>query len=136
MISVREILTSATVALLVAGASAVSAPGQQATVRPGDIPRPDVFVVNHGASEAIPVDLRESNLGRPLDVHVVNGDGDSSPLRVRPSRTTWEYRTALVKPNDQLARTMSDLGAEGWETTGIAWPGGEAGTMVLLKRPR
>jgi hypothetical protein len=124
------------VALIVAGAPAVSAPGQQATVRPGDIPRPDVFIINHGNSEAIPVDLRESNLGQPLGVHVTNGDRDSSPLRVSVARSTWEYRTAVVKPNDQLARTMSDLGAEGWETTGLAWPGGEAGTMVLLKRPR
>src|SRR5262245_47611046 len=81
--NVRDILTSATVARLVAGASAVTAPGQQGTVRPGDIPRPDVYVMNHGASEAIPVDLRESNVGRPLDVRVANGDGDSSTLRVR-----------------------------------------------------
>ena len=31
---------------------------------------------------------------------------------------------------------MTELGAEGWETTGIAWPGGDGGTLLLLKRPR
>jgi hypothetical protein len=135
---VRELFTSATVALLVAGASAVSAPGQYPTARPGDIPRPDVWIMNRGNSEAIPVDLRETNLGRPLGIRVLNGERDSSipPMRVTAAQTTWEYRTTTVKPDDQLARTMSALGAEGWETTGIAWPGGDAGTTLLLKRPR
>ncbi len=133
----REVLTSATVALLIAGASAVSAPGQT-TARPGDIPRPDVWVTNRGSSEAIPVDLRDANLGQPLGVRILNGDRSSPipPMRVTSAQTTWEYRTATVKPDDQLGRTMTALGAEGWETTGIAWPGGDAGTMVLLKRPR
>jgi len=126
------------VALLVAGASAVSAPGQYPTARPGDIPRPDVWVMNHGNSEAIPVDLRQANLDRPLEIHVVNGERNSSipPVRVSVAQTTWEYRTATVKPDEQLARTLSALGAEGWETTGIAWPGGDGGTMLLFKRPR
>ena len=134
----REILTSATVALLVAGASAVSAPGQYPTARPGDIPRPDVWVMNHGSSEAIPVDLRDANLARPLDIHVVNGERNSSipPVRVSVAQTAWDYRTATVKPDDQLGRTLNALGAEGWETTGIAWPGTDGGTMLLLKRPR
>jgi hypothetical protein len=135
---VRTLLSSAAMALLVAGASAVSAPTQNPTARPGDIPRPDVWVMNHGNAEAIPVDLREANLGRPLEIHVVNGERNSSipPVRVTAAQTTWEYRTATVKPDDQLARTMTALGAEGWETTGIAWPGGDGGTLVLLKRPR
>ncbi|HEX7139708.1 MAG TPA: hypothetical protein VF219_17785 [Vicinamibacterales bacterium] len=134
----REILTSATVALLVAGASAVTAPRQQPTVRPGDIPRPDVWVTNRGNSEAIPVDLREANLGQPLAIHVLNGERNSSipPVRVTSAQTTWEYRTVVVRPDDQLARTMNGPGAEGWETTGVAWPGADGGTMLLLKRPR
>ena len=84
----KDILTSATVALLVAGASAVSAPGQQRTVRPGDIPRPDVCVTNRGNPEAIPVDLREANLGQPLGVRIVNGDRtvDSAGARDVPPR--------------------------------------------------
>jgi hypothetical protein len=124
------------VALLVAGASAVSAPVQQPTVRPGDIPRPDVWVTNRGNAEAIPVDLRQANLVDPLAIRVINGERNIPPVRVAFAPTTWEYRTAVVKPDDQLARTMTALGAEGWETTGIAWPGGDAETIVLLKRPR
>ncbi len=134
----KDILTSATVALLIAGASAVSAPGQQTTIRPGDIPRPDVWVTNRGNSEAIPVDLREANLGQPLGIRVLNGDRTTSipAVRVSSAQTTWEYRTAAVKPDDQLGRAMTELGAEGWETTGIAWPGGDGATLLLLKRPR
>jgi hypothetical protein len=134
---VRDILTSVTVALLVAGAGAVAAP-DQTTARPGDPSRADVWVSNRGGSEAIPVDLRQANLGQPLGIRVLNGDRTTSipPMRVTAAQTTWEYRTAVVKPNDQLAQTMTALGSQGWETTGIAWPGGDAGTMVLLKRPR
>jgi hypothetical protein len=136
--NVREILTSVTVALLFSGASAVSAPGQQTTVRPGDIPRPDVWITNRGATEAVPVDLRRANLDQPLGVHIVNGERNSSvpPLRVTAIQTSWEYRTATVKPDAQPAATLSALGADGWETTGIVWPDGDAGTTVLLKRPR
>jgi len=114
----RTMLTSAIAAGLVAGTVGVAAaPGQ---VRPGELTRGEVWVQNKDA-EAIPV--------RVLDVHA------DTPVRVRIVPNAWEYRTINLKAGSEYAAALTAAGTDGWETTGLSWPGGD-GTLVLLKRPR
>ena len=133
----RTVLLSIVSATLVAAASATgSAPEQTAT--PGQMTQARVWVQNHGASEAIPVDIRDTNVDstHALRVRVVNGEASSGvfALRAQLTASVWDYRTIVVK-GDQPARELAVPGAEGWETTGVAWPTAD-GTMLLLKRPR
>ena len=114
----RTMLTSAIVAILIAGAAAVTAaPGQ---VRPGELTKGEVYVLNRD-SEALPV--------RVLEVHA------DAPLRVRVVPAVWEYRAMVLKQGSEYAAALASAGADGWETTGLSWPQGD-GTLVLLKRPR
>jgi hypothetical protein len=114
----RTMLTSAMVAILIAGTvAATAAPGQ---VRPGELTRGEVWVQNRDP-EAIPV--------RVLDVRA------DAPLRVRVVPAAWEYRTMVLKTGSEYAAALAGAGADGWETTGLSWPASD-GTLVLLKRPR
>jgi hypothetical protein len=86
------------------------------------------------------VDLRQVNLDRPVPVAMVIAGArvnTSSPIPVRPVRPIWEYRTVLVRTDDDPvgAGALAALGVDGWEVTGLAWPK-EQGTLILLKRPR
>ena len=102
----------------------------QGTVRPGDIPRPDVWIKN-GATEPIPVDLRELHVDKPIPGEVRGPD----PLRVRVVPPTWTYRTVSIADTADPAAALQALGTGGWETTGLSWRRG-AETIVLLKMPR
>ena len=102
----------------------------QGTVRPGDIPRPDVWIKN-GATEPIPVDLREMHVDKPIPVEVRSPD----PVRVRVVPPTWTYRTVSIADTADPAAALQALGTGGWETTGLSWRRG-AETIVLLKMPR
>ena len=102
----------------------------QGTVRPGDIPRPDVWIKN-GPAEPIPVDVRELHIDKPVPVEVRGAD----PVRVRVVAPTWTYRTATIAAGADPAAALSTLGAAGWETTGLSWPRGQE-TIVLLKMQR
>ena len=116
----RTIVTAAGAALLIAGAVAVAAPGGQGQVRPGELTRGEVWVMNRD-SEPVPVAVRQIQ----TDV----------PLRVRVMPPLWDYQTVLIKSGGEAARVLSSVGAEGWETTGLSWPA-QDGTLVLLKKPR
>jgi hypothetical protein len=102
----------------------------QGTVRPGDIPRPDVWIKN-GPAEPIPVDLRELHVDKPIPVEVRGAD----PVRVRVVPPTWSYRTLSIADTADPAAALQALGASGWETTGLSWPRGQE-TIVLLKMQR
>jgi hypothetical protein len=132
---VKHPWTSAVVALFVAaGAAIAAAPGQVA--RPGEISRAEVWVQN-GKSESIPVTLHDVDADRPVRVTVWNGAPSSPPPPPVPVRVVgqqWEYQTARVTP-DNAAGTLTRLGSEGWETTGIAWTSPD-GTTLLMKRTR
>ena len=123
--------------LLTAAVAGVLAQG---TTRPGDIPRPDVWIKN-APGEAIPIDLREVHVDRPLAVVMMNGESSAaaaagSPLRVRVVPPAWSYRTiAIETAAADPAAALQAAGADGWETTGVSWTRG-AETLVLLKRPR
>src|SRR4051812_35602467 len=124
-------------ALVVAGTSILAAP-QQTTTQAGQMTKARVWVENRGRNEAIPIDLRDANLDVPLKVQVMNGDPGftrTNPVQVTEIRKGWEYVTVALGPTDDITKALAPLGVVGWETTGIAFVGGDK-TTLLLKRPR
>jgi hypothetical protein len=123
-------------ALVVGASSMLAAPGQTAT--PGQVTQARVWVQNRGRAEAVPMDLREVNLDAPLKVQITNGDPGfprTPPVQVTEIRKMWEYNTITLAPDANIAAVLNQRGAEGWETTGIAFASAD-GTTLLLKRPR
>ena len=131
---------------LATGASAMlAAPEQsaqpgQTTQQPGQMTQARVWVENRSRGEAVPISLQEAPLEAPLRVRVMNAQGPSGaddPVNVRVVRPprVWQYQTVIVKPDVNLATALSEAGAAGWETTGIALSSA-TGTTVLLKRLR
>ena len=122
---------------LIAGSGALlAAPGQ--TMQPGQMTQAKVWVQNSGRGEAIPVDLRDVNVDRPLRMQIVNGDpaqGTPNPLAVRVLRPLWDYKLITVAPGSDMSGPLNGEGAGGWETTGIAYVTA-TGTALVLKRPR
>jgi hypothetical protein len=122
--------------LLTAGLAVMLAQG---TERPGEMRRPDVWIKN-APNEAIPIDLRDVHLDKPLNVVLLNGEQSSGearlvPIRVRVVPPVWAYRTIAISGTADPAQALQAAGAEGWETTGLSWPRGQE-TIVLLKRAR
>jgi hypothetical protein len=134
------VLSIVSVTLVAAAASAIGAAPDQTTITPGQMTQARVWVQNHGVGEAVPVDIRGADLdtSHALRVRVVNGETSSGVLALRAQLTAsvWDYRTLTLKADQQPARELAQAGAEGWETTGLAWPAGDGGTLLLLKRPR
>lgn len=121
--------------LLLGGSAMLAAPDQ---TQPGQMTQARVWVMNSGRTEAVPVNLRDVTLDRPLRVLVANGEsgtGSTSSLRVQLVPSVWDYRSITVKAAEDAGRALNQAGAEGWETTGIAWPAAD-GTTLLMKRPR
>jgi hypothetical protein len=127
-------------ALVVMSFALTASPEQQqlGTRTPGQPTEGHVRIDNRGSEEAIPVDVRDVHLDRPLRVEIINGEsqyGATNPVQVRAIRPTWEYRTLSVLPTDDMAARLNPLGLAGWEITGSVF-GTAQGTTVLLKRPR
>ena len=125
-------------ALVITSFALTASPEQQTTRTPGQMTEGHVRIDNRGSEEAIPVDVRDVHLNRPLRVEVINGEpqyGPTNPVQVRGIRPTWEYRTLSILPTDDAAAKLNPLGIAGWETTGTVFSGAQ-GTTVLLKRPR
>jgi len=123
----------ATAAIAALGSVATSAPEQ---TYPGQATQARVWVQNQGRQEAVPVDLRDVNTDSPLRVQVVNGEGRvATAALVRLGRQQWDYLSVTVSGGPDAATLLNARGAEGWETTGIAWSRPD-GTTLLLKRPR
>ncbi len=119
--------------LLLGGSVMLAAPDQN---QPGQMTQARVWVMNN-RTEAVPVALRDVTLDRPMRVVVANGEAGSgtASLRVQLVPSVWDYQTVTVAGADDAARTLAKAGAEGWETTGIAWPEANR-TALLMKRPR
>jgi len=106
------------------------------TAQPGQMTQPRVWVENRGRSEAVPVDIRDINLDKPMRVHVLNGEAVATDvLPVRPARQQWEYELAIVPSNRDVAAVLNARGAAGWEAVGTTSVTAE-NTTILLKRPR
>jgi len=115
--------------LAIAGVAALQ------TAQPGQMTQPNVIVQNHGRSEAVPVDIRDINLDKPMRVHVLNGEaGSTDVLPVRPVRQQWEYEMAVVPAGRDVAAVLNARGLAGWEAVGTTVA--TENTTILLKRPR
>jgi len=124
-----------TALLLTTGAAALLAAAGQ-TIRPGQMTEARVWIQNRGRSEAVPIDVRDVNLDRPLKVEVMNGEASvSRPVGVVRGRQLWEYKQLALSPNFDLIGVLNNEGAAGWETTGIVLTLQDRTTLVL-KRPR
>jgi hypothetical protein len=139
----RITVTSAFVAALVGGGSAMlAAPGQQTTLRPGQMTEARVWVQNRAPNEAVPISIQDAAMNlAPLRVRIVNAQGPApagdEPVRVMLSRQRWSYRTVVLQPGAQVGSggPLEALGNDGWETTGITFGATDGGVAVLLKRP-
>ena len=135
----QMIVSSVLVVALLAGVPAMLAAPQQVTARPGELTEAHAWIENRGRNQAIPIDLQQVNLDHPLRVSVINGDpsfGPANALPVRLERPLWEYQTVVINVNDDVTKALGPLGASGWEATGLAWPGRDGTTTVLMKRLR
>src|SRR5215510_3574179 len=108
--------------------------GALRTPYPGQMTQAKVWVQNQGQHEAIPVDLRDVNLDKPIRVRVVNGEAGSDVVPVRSSRQQWEYETAVAPARD-VAGVLNARGLLGWEAVAATAVTADNVT-VLLKRPR
>jgi hypothetical protein len=132
----KSIVSAFVVVLVVGGIAILAAPGQ--TLQPGQMTQARVWIENRGRSEAVPVELRDVNLEAPMRVQVINGEpayATAGPVQVREIRRVWDYETITVAPAEDMAAKLTQQGASGWETTGIAFVNVD-GTMLVLKRPR
>ena len=104
----------------------------------GQMTEAHVWIDNRGPEQAIPVDLREVNVDRPLPVRVITDPQSSQtgPIQVRAARELWEYRTLTLGANDEVAPQLNTLGGEGWESVGVISPAAARATTILFKRPR
>jgi hypothetical protein len=89
----------------------------------------------------VPVSLQEVALDAPLRVRVVNAHPSPTvdePVYVRVVRQPiiWQYDTISLRTDENVAATLSQRGASGWETTGISLPRADGGTTLVLKRSR
>ena len=109
----------------------VAAAGQD---RPGMPTQARVWIENRRTDEAIPV----TEIRRPSDppVRVELVSGGSAIVRTRRAPDAWDYQTIVVPASQQAATALGDVGREGWEVTGVQFPGSNNTVVLLLKRPR
>jgi hypothetical protein len=133
----KTAITAACAAAIFVAAAATIAALQ--TAQPGQMTQARMWVENRGRSEAVPVDLRDVNLDKPLRVQVMNGElgsGDvAMPLQVRTARQNWEYETVAIPAGKDVAALLNARGTAGWEAVGTLSVT-EGTTTILLKRPR
>jgi hypothetical protein len=130
-------IVGALAGVLIVGGTAMLAAPAQTTQQPGQMTQARVWIQNRGRSEAVPVDLRETNLDVPLRVRIVGGDpAQLDPVIVRAVVPKWDYRSVTLPSDQAVVESLTREGAGGWETTGIVFPGAGGGTTFLLKRPR
>lgn len=130
------VLTAA--ALLTVWPVMLAAP-QQTTVYPGQMTEARVWIQNRAPKEAIPVTIEDASRDLPpLRVRVVNASapGVDEPVRSRRVSQPWQYRTVVLPPIFPVETgTLNELGALGWETTGVTFVAADGARTLLLKRP-
>ena len=115
----------------IASAAMLAAPGQD---RPGQMSQNRVFIENRNRTDAIPVVVQEGIVqiaGMP-----VVALAPATTVLVRSVTQAWAYRTVTVMPGVDPAVALDAAGRDGWETTGLQFPGASQGIALLLKRPR
>jgi hypothetical protein len=115
-----------------------TARAQQTTPYPGEMTRATVWVTNRGAEQAVPTAIENIRPGVVVPVEVARLPAISldpgTGVRARAARGAWEYRVVTIASGQDVAAALNGPGADGWETTGMAFPS-PAGTAILLKRP-
>jgi hypothetical protein len=113
------------------GSAVVAAPPQG---RAGEIDPARVWIQNRGGAEAVPVTIEAAT---PVAVQWTGMPSvtvaESAP--VRQARQPWEYQALTIAPAQDLVTTLTAVGREGWEMTGMQMTSA-AGTTIMLKRPR
>ncbi len=128
------VIAAAAVVVLIVGAAASI--GALQTAQPGQMTPARVWVQNRGAGEAVPVEVREIHLDKPVRVHVSNGEpGFGDVLQMRTARQTWDYETADIAAGKDIAALLNARGVLGWEAIGPVSVTPDKIT-ILLKRPR
>jgi hypothetical protein len=132
-------LAAAFVMVLLACTAIVADRAAAQTAYPGQMTQARVWVQNRGSDEAVPVDVRDVSLEKPLMVHVVNGEplfGEgTTPVQIRAARQPWEYQRVEVSQRADVAAVLNASGAAGWEVVATLSATPE-GTSFLMKRPR
>ncbi|HEY7442486.1 MAG TPA: hypothetical protein VH702_21380 [Vicinamibacterales bacterium] len=128
----------ATAILVTASAITTAAPGQN-TDRPGYPTRPNVWVENRGAGEAVPVVLHAVATPTALPVQLAGtatvAIDPASVVQARHARQQWEYRMLNIGRAQDPSAALNAAGMEGWEAIDVQ-AAAQTGTVVLLKRPR
>lgn len=122
--------------VIVCGVVAVGASAQEWTAQPAPT-QARVWVQNRGQSEAVPVMVVPSAAPLPVQVGgtVLVATPPGGQVQTRASRQVWEYRGVHVAAGQDPVAALVAAGQDGWETTGLVFPG--AGhTVVVMKRPR
>jgi hypothetical protein len=99
---------------------------QSAPNQPGMPTIARMYILNEGASQAVPVTIHNS--GDVLPVAVM-----STPA-VPVARQAWEYRQVEVEEGADVAAALESAGLQGWEAVAVT-PAGKT-RQVLMKRPR
>lgn len=111
---------------------------QETTTLPGQATRASVWIQNRGDAEAVPVVIAGVAPNASLPVEVVGTPVVSidprGVARTRAARGAWEYRLVTLSSGQDPVAALAAPGADGWETTGMAFPV-PGGTAILLKRP-
>jgi hypothetical protein len=137
----RTIIGALTSALVLATGAAATLVALGQTQYPGQMTQARVWIQNRGRVEAIPISLQEASLDAPLRVRVVNAQAPPTadePVNVRLVRQpqAWQYEAVNIKAGENIGTALSEHGAAGWETTGVAFRTADGGTTILLKRLR
>ena len=126
--------------VLAGGAGISGASGQDRTQTPGEPTKGKVWIENRGASEAIPVSIQNAGSDAPsLRVELTGVPivtiGSGSVVQALVARQAWEYRDVSIDSGQDPEPLLNAAGAEGWETSGVAFVR-QGATIVVMKRPR
>ena len=112
---------------------------QDGTQWPGQPTQGKVWIQNRGDTEAVPVIIQNAASALPLRVVLAGIPtveiGSGSVVQARVGRQPWEYRDVQIPAGQNAAPILNTAGADGWETTGVAFTD-QGGTVVVMKRPR
>jgi hypothetical protein len=131
------LLAAMLVAVSAASSAVVARQRTQTTpVEPGMPTTPRVYILNTGATEAVPVTIQNGSDIQPVAVMSLPAVtlSTGTTVAVHVARQPWEYRQITIAASDDVSSALNTAGAEGWEA--VSTTSTSRGVQVLLKRPR
>jgi hypothetical protein len=131
------LLAAMLVAVSAASSAVVARQRIQTTpVEPGMPTTPRVYILNTGATEAVPVTIQNGSDIQPVAVMSLPAVtlSTGTTVAVHVARQPWEYRQITIAASDDVSSALNTAGAEGWEA--VSTTSTSRGVQVLLKRPR